>query len=611
MKFLKKRALLLFWIILFTDIVLGLLKLDNWRWFTKPLLIPLLMMFLFTNIPKPGNSLISKLIFSGLMAAWIGDILLMCSTTGCFIAGMAAFVTMQLIYAYTYYYLQKKRFRINKRGLSGVAFMLLLSIFLFKYLETSPLFTGFAIPVAVYIGAISLMASLAANLSGAEKISDSGSLYILYGAIFFVVSDGSIAIEKFLFPGIAGLGIIVMLTYGIAQYLIVKGFYKFQMIKFGLILFFLFICMYPAISQNYPTADGDATLRTKKLYSNLFRVMQKGVLFGHQDDFTYGTGWMLEPGRSDVHSVTNDYPALIGFDLGHIEKFSPYNLDSVPFNKMAELIRVGFERGAVITLSWHCNNPYTGKTAWDVSSGSVASILPGGPKNELFRQWLHNVAVFIRNLKSSNGETIPVLFRPYHELTGGWFWWGKGYCSAEEFKALWRFTVDQLKNVEQVHNILYVYNVADFNDQREFEERYPGDNLVDIVSFDAYQSADVMDARKSFIRNNKMRLSILTDFASHHNKLPAFSETGSENLPDKEWFTKTLHEVIKNYRVSYVLVWRNGGLKTPGKGGRQFQPNHSFFTPPADHPAANDFRQFHSMPDMIFQDKLAGERIYY
>jgi uncharacterized membrane protein YhhN len=611
MNFLKKRALLLFWIILLTDVVLDLLKLDNWRWFTKPLLIPLLMIFLIINKSKPGNPFLSKLIFSGLLAAWIGDILLMFSSTGCFIAGMAAFVTMQLLYAYIYYSIQKPGFKINKKGIAGVLFMLLFSFFLFKSLETSSLFTGYAIPVAIYIAAISLMVSLAANLSGAKRTPNTGSLFIFYGAVFFVVSDGSIAVQKFLFPGIAGLSILVMLTYGIAQYLIVKGFYKFQMIKLALVLLFSIICMYPAISQNYPTADGDATLRTKKLYSNLFRVMQKGVMFGHQDDLSYGTGWMLEQGRSDVHTVTNDYPALIGFDLGHIEKSSPYNLDSVPFNKMAELIRIGYERGNVITLSWHCNNPYNGKTAWDVSSGSVASVLPGGSKNELFKQWLHNVAVFIRNLKSSNGEPIPVLFRPYHELTGGWFWWGKASCSAEEFKALWRFTVDQLKNVEQVHNILYVYNVADFNDQKELEERYPGNDLVDVVSFDAYQSADIMDARKSFIRNNKMRLAILTDFASHNNKLPAFSETGSENLPDKEWFTKTLHEVIKDYRVSYVLVWRNGGLKTPGKGGRQFQPNHSFFTPPSDHPAANDFRQFHSLPDMIFQNKIAGEGIYY
>ena len=352
MEFLKKRALLLFWIILLTDIVLDLLKLDNWRCFTKPLLIPLLMIFLFTNISKPENPFLSKLIFCGLIAAWAGDILLMFSSTGCFIAGMAAFVIMQLLYAYIYYYMQKQGFRINKSGGAGVVFMLLLSYFLFKYLETSPLFTGFYIPVAIYIGAISLMASLAANLSGAEKTTDTGSLSILYGAIFFVVSDGSIAIQKFLLPGLAGLSIVVMLTYGIAQYLIVRGFYKYQMIKFGLALLFTILSMYPAFSQNYPTADGDATPKTKKLYSNLFRVMQKGVLFGHQDDLTYGTGWMLEPGRSDVQSVTNDYPALFGFDLGHIETNSKYNLDSVPFNKMAELIRAGYERGAVITLSW-------------------------------------------------------------------------------------------------------------------------------------------------------------------------------------------------------------------------------------------------------------------
>ena len=64
-------------------------------------------------------------------------------------------------------------------------------------------------------------------------------------------------------------------------------------------------------------------------------------MFGHQDDLAYGVGWKYEKGRSDIKDVTGDYPAVYGWELGHLEIDSPYNLDSVPFNTMQQLIRDG------------------------------------------------------------------------------------------------------------------------------------------------------------------------------------------------------------------------------------------------------------------------------
>jgi hypothetical protein len=378
-------------------------------------------------------------------------------------------------------------------------------------------------------------------------------------------------------------------------------------------LFVLILCLYVsiALSQTHQPVDAKASNRTKILYQNLFRVMHDGIMFGHQDDVAYGTGWMLEAGKSDVKAVVNDYPAVYGFDIGYIEKFSPHNIDSVPFNKMQELIKTGYERGGVITISWHATNPYNGKSMWDVTHGSVASVLPGGNKHELFKQWLHTVATFIKSLKSYNGDLIPVLFRPFHECNSGWFWWGKGTCSNEEYKALWRLTVTQLRDEEQVHNILYVYNTTEFGDKKEYEERYPGNEYVDVVSFDSYQNTDMIGSRKDFIKNNRIRLSLLTEFARNNNKLPAFSETGYENLPDANWYTKTLYETIKDFPVSYVLVWRNGGKKSANRGPWQYQPNHSFYTPTLQHLSAQDFKTFHDMPNIIFQNKITMEKLYY
>ena len=133
-------------------------------------------------------------------------------------------------------------------------------------------------------------------------------------------------------------------------------------------------------------------------------------MFGHQDDLAYGVGWKYDPGKSDIKEVTGDYPAVYGFELGRLELDHPVNLDSVPFDKMRGFIQDAYERGGVITLSWHLNNPLTGKTAWDPAPGTVASILPGGEKNDLYKSWLDKVADFILSLKGKNGEPIPVIF---------------------------------------------------------------------------------------------------------------------------------------------------------------------------------------------------------
>src|SRR5206468_4906629 len=123
-----------------------------------------------------------------------------------------------------------------------------------------------------------------------------------------------------------------------------------------------------AKAQGIPV-DKQATKETVHLYKNLAKLRAKGYMFGHQDDLAYGVGWKYEPGRSDIKDVTGDYPAVYGFELGRLELDHQVNLDSVPFDQMKNFIRTAYERGGVITLSWHLNNPLTGKTAWDPAPG--------------------------------------------------------------------------------------------------------------------------------------------------------------------------------------------------------------------------------------------------
>jgi len=205
-------------------------------------------------------------------------------------------------------------------------------------------------------------------------------------------------------------------------------------------------------AQELPS-DKKATRETIALYNNLKKLLKKGIMFGHQDDLAYGVGWKYEPGRSDIKDVTGDYPAVYGFELGRLEIQEPVNLDSVPFDKMKEFIGAAYDRGGVITISWHLNNPLTGKTAWDPAAGTVASILPGGQKNEFYKIWLDRIASFMLDLKGKKGEYIPIIFRPFHELNGSWFWWGGKNCTPEELKQLYQFTESYLRDKRNVHNL--------------------------------------------------------------------------------------------------------------------------------------------------------------
>ena len=235
----------------------------------------------------------------------------------------------------------------------------------------------------------------------------------------------------------------------------------------------------------------DATVRTPEteaLLAGLKQTASKGIMFGHHDDTLYGIGWEGDEGRSDVKSVCGDYPAVISFDLGELELDSAYSLDKVPFERIRKEIVNQYQRGGLVSLSWHLRNPKTGGTAWDVSDSTVVrSVLPGGECHEKFCGWLTTMARFLHSLQTDDGVKVPVLFRPWHENTGSWFWWGEKLCSVEEYKALWRLTVDSFRE-QGVDNALYAYSpTPDVQDSTEYLVRYPGDDLIDVIGFDTYQ----------------------------------------------------------------------------------------------------------------------------
>lgn len=364
----------------------------------------------------------------------------------------------------------------------------------------------------------------------------------------------------------------------------------------------------PMLSQDYQTANKRASSTTVKLFNNLFKALPKGILFGHQDDLAYGVGWEYIDDKSCVKDAVGEYPAMYGWELGDLELDAVFNLDSVPFNKMINFIKDGYDRGGIITISWHANNPVTGKNAWDISGNAVQAIIPGGVKHELYKTWLDKIAAFMQNLKGANGEMIPVIFRPFHEFTGNWFWWCQNTCSPEEFKLLWKFTFDYLSNTKQVDHLLYAYNPEKFESESEFMQRYPGNDYVDIMSFDFYQYGDPAN-NKNFENTLNKRLDILTKIAEKNDKLPALAETGFMNTPYPNWFTEKLMKGIGNHKISYVHFWRDGGLVN-GTGQNRFKPSHDHFIPLVGDKAYNDFYKLYIADKFIFENKIRELKIY-
>ena len=318
------------------------------------------------------------------------------------------------------------------------------------------------------------------------------------------------------------------------------------------------------------------------------------IMFGHQDDLMYGHSWKLEDDasgfdRSDVHMTCGKYPAVYGMDLGGIEMGWPANLDKNDFDNMRAAAIAHHQKGGVITFSWHPRNPLTEGDAWDVTSDQVvASILPGGQKHELFMSWLSKAADFMESIKTADGQPIPLIFRPWHEHTGSWFWWGQKLCTTEQYKALWQMTYDYMVAERGLTQLVWSYSPGAGGLNAEiFAERYPGDEIIDMVGFDCYQyGTDQM-----YMADMKNALDVTAAFAAEHGKLMAVTETGYEGVKNADWWTSVLYPALKDYPVSYVLLWRNAC---------DDNMQHHFYAPYPEHESVADFKAFSELDQMMF-----------
>lgn len=340
--------------------------------------------------------------------------------------------------------------------------------------------------------------------------------------------------------------------------------------------------------------DKNATNETKALYSNLWAIQSEGFMFGHHDDLWYGRNWYNQSGRSDTKDVCGDYPAVFSFDLATVMDERSQEEQYQRENEIRKRVVIeAYNRGEALTACCHLNNPLTGSDSWDNSSDEVLKeiLTDGSEVNVRFKTWLDRLALFAGELKGANGELIPVLFRPFHEHTQSWPWWGSNCATQEEFIALWKFTVEYLRDVKGVHQLLYAISpqMDTANNRDNFLYRWPGNEYVDFLGMDCYHGLN-----PTIFTTN---LNVLSNLSKELGKPCGVTETGVEGIqrdgvPEKNYWTQQILTPATGQFISMIVMWRNE--YDPGNSGSHFYSVYD------GHTSASNFLKLYQSPVSFF-----------
>jgi mannan endo-1,4-beta-mannosidase len=275
--------------------------------------------------------------------------------------------------------------------------------------------------------------------------------------------------------------------------------------------------------------NSKATKETRALMSYLVDNFGKNILSG-QYEFPN-----TRPTDLDfIYKNTGKYPAVLGLDF--IDN-SPSRVEHGTSADETKAAIDWWKKGGIVTFSWHWSAPkdlldepgnewwsgfYTRATTFDVD------YAVNHPESEDYKLLIRDIDVIAGELKKLQDAGVPVLWRPLHEAEGGWFWWGaKG---PEPTKKLWRIMYDRMTNYHHLNNLIWVWNSIS-------QDWYPGDDYLDVVTFDSYPGANNYGPASS-------QYEALVKLSSN-KKLVAMAENGPIPDPDLlplyhanySWFT--------------------------------------------------------------------------
>lgn len=260
--------------------------------------------------------------------------------------------------------------------------------------------------------------------------------------------------------------------------------------------------------------------QAEKLYDYLCRMQGKGILSGQQMD-------KFSAELNVIKKITGKTPAILGIDL---IDFSTTRVEHGVSSKVIEEAVKWWNDGGIITCCWHWNAPmnlidegpdkywYSGFYS-KATTFNFAKAL-NNPESEEYKAILRDIDAIAIQLKKLQEKEIPVLWRPLHEAAGKWFWWGNQ--GSENYIKLYKLLFDRLQNYHQLNNLIWVWNAQE-------PTWYPGDDYVDIISYDSYPGAhkhtEVLEELEKIQSATSVR------------KIAALSENGA--LPDINKLSQT------------------------------------------------------------------------
>ena len=250
----------------------------------------------------------------------------------------------------------------------------------------------------------------------------------------------------------------------------------------------------------------------------VIRVAVKDVAAGAQGSFK-NSGWSEIASGTDYFDISGDYTLVITEDVLKSLQEGGLIIGGHDYTAVA----VYLENNGTALDPNKDYAFYKADTEFDATNATVE----GTWENKVFTEDLKNAAAYLKLLRDAD---IPVLWRPFHEAAGGWFWWGK---DAASFKSLWIAMFNYFKT-EGLDNLIWVWT-TEGNDA----DWYPGDQYVDIVGRDVYnkETADCVSEYTSIAEN-------------YGNKIVSLSECGAVGLISEQW--------ASGARWSWFMPWYDG-----------------------------------------------------
>ena len=371
--------------------------------------------------------------------------------------------------------------------------------------------------------------------------------------------------------------------------------------------------------QEIALVDRKASPRTAALFQ-YFKALSANnyVMYGHQNDTHHKMFLSLrEISESDTKDVVGALPAVVGEDAlsltGAELSLTPGERKAGMSykDKLVKLSEQASQEGSIITFSMHMPNfeqvakrpkidgkyDYSGYSPNDVSGDVGMRILPDGDLNEVYNGYLDMVADYLLDLQAKD---IPVVFRPFHEHNGSWFWWGKTRIEEGDYMALWQYTVKYLRDTKGLHNLLYAFSPnGPFADEDSYLYGYPGDRYVDILGLDFYDDKQ----NDKWMSDLEKSLNVVQAKAQASGKVMALTETGVrkegslsiKGNRNKRWFNQ-VGQIASKCGAAYMMTWANFA-----------KLEHNFFSPymvseTRGHEMVNEFVEFYNAPKTIFAD---------